>query len=626
MSENPYESKELIERVLKHIVGREREVRAIVAALAAGKNILLEGPPGTTKSTILRLIAKESGVPFYMIEGSADLTPQKLIGMFNPAKVLKEGYKAEFFEPGPLTKAMMEGGILYIEEFNRMSEEAANTLIRAMEEREIVIPRYGIVKAKPSFRVICAMNPYDDVGTYRVSRALMDRFCRLRLDYQKRDEEIKIVELKTKSKHKWLIELAVDVVRATRRHPALKMGSSIRGAIDMVLIAQKLAKFKGGYLTIDDLYDAAVLALSSKIWVNNPDITPEEVIREILSRILNSKGLDLFKEFELKEEEEKENGNSEKGNTKSEAPKSNNETSMDFNENEKRNELRKLSSLSYFVPRRVALEISRKPYIICELNKIIRDAEDEYYALELISRTYDYLNEKLRKLAQRYALNLILKITSKTLQGKLGKGITIGHYDGTSDDLAIDKTVERILEEGFNLKSLMVYKRNYADRMYALIIDRSASMGGYKIMLAALTASMLAYASGNNPYTVLAFNTRVDFLKRVHDNISIDVLVNKILNLYPEGYTDIAKAIQEAHRELINNGAKETIGILITDGEWTAGENPLKYAPIFNKLHVVCVPSRWRGFAQAIALRGHGKFYFITNFKEAPIALKDILL
>lgn len=623
MSENPYEDPKLIERVLKHIVGREREVRAIVAALAAGKNILLEGPPGTTKSTILRLIAKESGVPFYMVEGSADLTPQKLIGTFNPAKVLQEGYKPEFFEPGPLTKAMIEGGILYIEEFNRMSEEAANALIRAMEERELVIPRYGIVKAKPSFRVICAMNPYDDVGTGRISRAIMDRFCRLRLDYQSREEEIRIVELKTGSKCKWLIELAVDVVRATRRHPALKMGSSIRGAIDMVLIAHKLAKFRGGYLTINDLYDAAILALSSKIWVNNPEITPEEVIKDILNRILRRKGLDLFEEFSIGEGKEEGSKDSEKG-------KSHDKLEEGLNDKAKHSEeinklIHELSELSKIAPRRTALEIMHYPHFMSNILDYSYDLKASIEILDLIARTFSYLKEDLRSIAKKFATEVIVKLVTETLMGRLGKGITIGRYDGSSDDIEIDKTIEKFVEEGMSIDSLMVYKRGKAERMYALIIDRSASMGGFKIVLAALTAAILAYASGNNPYTVLAFNTKVDFLKRVNDKISVEELVNRILSLTPEGYTDIARAICEAHRELIINGARETIGILITDGEWTAGENPLKYAPLFTKLHVIGVPSKWRGFAEALAIRGHGKFYFVTSIREVPTAIKSIL-
>jgi len=602
MDWNPYADVSLIERVSKHVVGRRREIMAIIAALAAGKNVLLEGPPGTTKSTILRSIARECGVPFYMVEGSADLTPQKLVGIFNPAYVFKKGYKPKYFEPGPLTKAMMEGGILYIEEFNRMSEDAANTLIRAMEERELVIPRYGIIKAKPSFRVIAGMNPYDDVGVSRVSRAIMDRFCRLRLNYQSREEEIEIVKLKTGCKSKWLIELAVDLARATRRHPAIKMGSSVRGAIDMVHILQELKRLKREYLTFDDLYDAAVLAMSSKIWIKDPEISPEEIIRELLTKLLSRMRYpDILKEA-LKDEEKDEF----------------------FREREYKDIVKKLLNLSKIAPLRVAMKLMQTDLI--DLLKYGIESCD-IDILELYSRTYPYINEHFRSIARKYATELILKVSAEGFRAFYNKRISVGDFKWNSDDVDIDRTTEKIIERGgFGLESLVVYRRRKHTRLYALIIDRSASMAGFKIVLAALVAASLTYATSWSDYIVLAFNTEVKFIKKAYERLSREVVVSKILNLTPKGYTDIALAIREAHNELKQSGAIETIGILITDGEWTWGDFPLKYAPLFTKLHVIGVPSKWRGFAEAIAIKGHGKFVFIRRLKEVPDAVRRILV
>ena len=154
-------------RVATHLVGRERELTLTLAAVAAGRDLILEGPPGTSKSTLLRAITAEWGVPLVFAEGNADLTPSKLIGHHNPARVLREDYSPENFVDGPLLQAMRGGGFLYIEEFNRAPEDTLNTLLTAMAERQIAVPTAGTVVAAPAFRVVASMNPYDNVGTTR---------------------------------------------------------------------------------------------------------------------------------------------------------------------------------------------------------------------------------------------------------------------------------------------------------------------------------------------------------------------------------------------------------------------------------------------------------------------------
>ena len=232
------------------------------------------------------------------VEGNADLTPAKLIGHHNPARVLREDYNEDNFVDGPLLEAMREGGFLYIEEFNRAPEDTLNTLLTAMAERQVAVPRAGTVTASPTFRVIASMNPYDNVGTTRLSTSVHDRLCRLAITYQDAESERGIVALRAPlpdldpQLYTRLVADAVAVTRATREHPDVRQGSSVRGAIDTTLIAGQLLDLRGitpfQHGSMEDesypdvVFDAMVVALSGRIFLDETvELPPEAVLRQI---------------------------------------------------------------------------------------------------------------------------------------------------------------------------------------------------------------------------------------------------------------------------------------------------------------------------------------------------------
>jgi len=291
-------------RVAGRLVGRERELDLVLAAIAAGRDLIIEGPPGTSKTTLLRAITAEWDVPFLLVEGNADLTPSKLVGHHNPARVLAEDFQVDNFVDGPLLTAMREGGFLYVEEFNRAPDDTLNTLLTAMADREIMVPRVGRVVARPTFRVIASMNPYDNVGTTRLSSSVHDRMCRLAIDYQDADAETEIVAVRAPNAHgavpgdlaESVRTDAVALTRATRAHPYVRQGSSVRGAIDLALVAGELLALRGiteagvGLRStdalraayVDTVWDAVLVALSGRIHVDQAvEASPESVLREI---------------------------------------------------------------------------------------------------------------------------------------------------------------------------------------------------------------------------------------------------------------------------------------------------------------------------------------------------------
>ena len=278
-------SAQLVETIGTTVVGRRREIELVVAALIADRHVVLEGPPGTGKSTLLRTVARELGVGFEFVEGNAELTPARLVGHFDPARVLAEGYDADVFVDGPLASALRDGSLLYVEEINRVPEETLNVLITVMSEGELHVPRLGRLAAAPGFRLVAAMNPFDAIGTARISGAVYDRVCRLAVDYQTATDERQITLRATGGQEldpEWVGKV-VELVRLTRAHPDLRVGSSVRGAIDMCAVASSLAAVRASTPSARDVsIDAALVALSGRIRLREGTTrSTEDIVREL---------------------------------------------------------------------------------------------------------------------------------------------------------------------------------------------------------------------------------------------------------------------------------------------------------------------------------------------------------
>jgi len=289
---SPVDLEPLLATIRTQIVGREEELELILAAVATGRDLVLEGPPGTSKTTLLRAITEAWGIPLIFVEGNAELTPGRLLGHHDPARVLQEGFSADTFVPGPLVQAMQEGGFLHFEELNRAPEDTLSALLTAVADREVTIPRVSTIHARSTFRVVASMNPYDNVGTTRLSVSIRDRFCRLAVGYQDEAAEHDVVALRAGAVREVplaarQLEDAVAVVRMTRRHEFVRQGSSVRGAIDLYLLAANLHQVRRITAPDDDRYagtflDAMLLALSGRLLLDeSTGVDAASVLHEI---------------------------------------------------------------------------------------------------------------------------------------------------------------------------------------------------------------------------------------------------------------------------------------------------------------------------------------------------------
>jgi MoxR-like ATPase len=248
------------------LVGRETELGQIRACLKARHNVLLEGPVGVGKTHLALAVTEDLGFKVFRIDGDNRYTEQKLSGYFDPPAVMKKGYSKDAFVPGPLVEAMQTGGVLFINEFNRLPEGVQNVLLPAIDERLLVVPRLGEIRAKPGFLVIATQNPKEFVATSHLSEAILDRFELVVLDYQNEAEEIAIVSKKiegAKPQDKQLAKAAVRLTRLTRSHPRIKRGASVRAAIAIAELAQVMMKDGTSFETA--FLAAVMLALPTRI-------------------------------------------------------------------------------------------------------------------------------------------------------------------------------------------------------------------------------------------------------------------------------------------------------------------------------------------------------------------------
>jgi MoxR-like ATPase len=271
------------------LIGREIETGKVMACLRAKRNLLLEGPVGVGKTHLALSVTEKLGRKVFRVDGDNRYSEQKLSGWFDPPTVIKRGFTAEAFVPGPLVEAMREGGVLFINELNRLPEGVQNVLLPAIDERMILVPRLGKVVAQEGFLVIATQNPKEFVATSHLSEAILDRFELVVLDYQSQDEEYKIVAgkisdtgLQAADAHK-LALAAVLLARMTRGHEKIRRGASVRAAISVAEIGAVL--IKDGLAFAEAFESAVLMALPTRIEIEHA-AESDRSMREELETLL----------------------------------------------------------------------------------------------------------------------------------------------------------------------------------------------------------------------------------------------------------------------------------------------------------------------------------------------------
>ena len=267
-----------IERV---VVGLGHVTDQLLIAMLAGGHVLLEGVPGTAKTTLCRTFSMALGIHFERIQFTPDLLPSDVTG----TQVLDRQTSNFVMRKGPVFCQL-----LLADELNRAPARTQSSLLEAMQERQVTIEGKTLPLPEP-FMVLATQNPIEQEGVYRLPEAQLDRFLfRIQVGYPSRDQEIAMLDLHSKPTEKTpsisnaeelimiqrmvdsvfciqeLKGYIIDLVRRSRTHPDLLLGASPRAAIYLMKASRVRALIQGReFMTHEDIQDVALPVLGHRL-------------------------------------------------------------------------------------------------------------------------------------------------------------------------------------------------------------------------------------------------------------------------------------------------------------------------------------------------------------------------
>ena len=194
-------------------------------------------------------------------------------------------------------------------------------------------------------------------------------------------------------------------------------------------------------------------------------------------------------------------------------------------------------------------------------------------------------------------------------------------------DFDVERTFENVLGKEFpEPDDWVVERRRERRQQVVLMMDTSLSMAGPNMAVAAVAAAVMALKLHPGDLSLVAFETTAEVLSRLEDPVPPEWLVRRMLERPCNGYTNIEAALELGAIELERGRNPRRAGLLITDGVYTAGGDPLEAARSFTRLYVMLTADYKMNpeLCHAMAKVGGGTVFRVEDFGELPRRMLDV--
>lgn len=294
------------------IFGQGEVIDLLLIGLLSEGHLLLEGLPGTAKTTLVKSLAQLLGLAFNRIQLTPDMLPAEITG----TSVYDLNSRAFSFKQGPVFT-----DLLLADEINRTPPKTQSALLEAMEEQQVTID--GQRNPLSSlFTVIATLNPVEFEGTFPLPEAQLDRFMmKIQMRYPNPTSEKKMLtEFAKHAGRRYLYQKALSpivsreeilecrkllgqilvedsmldyilhIIQDTRQNPGIELGCSPRSALSLLAASRAHAAIHGqGFVTPDNIKAVAGPVIRHRLILTAEaeldDLTPDQMVQQTLNTV-----------------------------------------------------------------------------------------------------------------------------------------------------------------------------------------------------------------------------------------------------------------------------------------------------------------------------------------------------